>query len=339
MISDLKALEKSPLDLLELLNSSEGILPNKCDIGISNLVNCRYGSTLGRVSKRSDCLRTLHLNIQGLSSSLDQLKRVCEDSSRPDILGICETFATEQTDLLLELLGYDCEKTHRKRLSKGRLALYVSKAIPYTVRHDLSKNIEGVLESLFVEINPGKSGTLIIGDVYRSPSGSSVTFLQILREILKAIQNQPCETVAMGDFNVNLLDYEGSFPANFLSDIPASGLLPSVTMPTRVTEKSANLIDNIFSSMTFQNSLVIASDISDHFPVISDLLLPNMQAPRSSPSTSPYFITENNLEALKTKLQECQAPAANTTYGKDTKFLLELITYKNSKLIIIYSNH
>ena len=222
MISNLKVLEKSPLDLLELLNSSEGILPNKCDIGISNLVNCRYSSTLGRVSKRSDCLRTLHLNIQGLSSSLDQLKLICEDSSRPDILGICETFVTEQTDLLLELLGYNCEKTHRKKLSKGRLALYISNAIPYTVRHDLSKNIEGVLESLFVEINPGKSGTLIIGEVYRSPSGSSVTFLQILREILKAIQNQPCETVVMGDFNVNLLDYEGSFPADFLSGIPAS---------------------------------------------------------------------------------------------------------------------
>ena len=190
-------------------------------------------------------------------------------------------------------------------MSKGGLALYISDAIPYTVRHDLSKNIEGVLESLFVEINPGKSGTLIIGEVYRSPSGSSVTFLQILREILEAIQNQPCETVVMGDFNVNLLDYEGSFPADFLSDMLASGLLPSVTIPTRVTEKSATLIDNIFSSMTFQNSFVIVSDISDHFPVLSDLLLPNMQGPRSSRSTSPYFVTEKNLEALKTKLQEC----------------------------------
>jgi len=109
----------------------------------------------------------------------------------------------------------------------------------------------------------------------------------------------------MGDFNVNLLDYEGSFPADFLSDILASGLLPSVTIPTRVTEKSATLIDNIFSSLTFQNSFVIVSDISDHLPVLSDLLLPNMQAPRFSPSTSPYFVTEKNLEALKTKLQEC----------------------------------
>ena len=110
-------------------------------------------------------------------------------------------------------------------------------------------------------------------------------------------------------------------------------------MPTRVTEKSATLIDNIFSSMTFQNSFVIVSDISDHFPVLSDLLLPNMQAPRSSPSTSPYFVTEKNLEALKTKLQECQAPATNSTYGKHTKVLLQLVTYKNSQLIRIYSNH
>ena len=158
MISNLKVLEKSPLDLLELLNSSEGSLPNKYDIGISNLVNCRYSSILGKVSKRSDCLRTLHLNIQGLLSSQDQLKIIGEDSLRPDVLGICKTFVTEQTDSLLELPGYNCEKIHRKKMSKGRLALYISDTILYTVRHDLSKNIEGVLESLLVEINPGKSG-------------------------------------------------------------------------------------------------------------------------------------------------------------------------------------
>ena len=109
----------------------------------------------------------------------------------------------------------------------------------------------------------------------------------------------------MSDFNVNLLDYEGSFSADFLSDLLESGLLPSVTIPTRVTEKSATLINNLFFSLTFRNSFVIVNDISDHFPVLSDLLLPNMQAPRFSPSTSPYFVTENNFEASKTKLQEC----------------------------------
>ena len=205
-------------------------------------------------------------------------------------------------DLLLELPGYNSKKIHRIKLSKRGLALYISDAIPYTVQHDLSKNIEGVLKSLFVEINPGKSGTLIIGEVYRSPSGSSLPFLQILCEILEAIQNQPSKTVVMGDFNFNLLDYEGSFPADFLSDMIASGLLPSVTIPTRVTEKSETLIDNIISSLTFQNSFVIVSDISNHFPVLSDLLLPNMQAPQSSPSASLYFVMEKNLEALKTKL-------------------------------------
>ena len=93
MISNLKVLEKSILDLLELLNSSEGSLSNKCDAEINNLVNCRYSSTLGRVSKRSDCLQTQ--KIQGLLSSLDQLKLICKDSSRPNVLGICETFVTE----------------------------------------------------------------------------------------------------------------------------------------------------------------------------------------------------------------------------------------------------
>ena len=147
-----------------------------------------------------------------------------------------------------------------------------------------------------------------------------MTFLQIVREILEALQNQPCEMVVMGDFNVNLLDYKALFPADFLSDMLASGLLPSVTITTRLTEKSATLIDNILSSLTFQNSFVIVNDISDHFPFLSDLLLPNMQAPRFSPSTLPYFVTEKNLEALKTKLQECSWEFVDEIDDLDTNF-------------------
>ena len=126
--------------------------------------------------------------------------------------------------------------------------------------------------------------------------------------------------VVMGDFNHNILDYEGSFPVEFLSDVLASGLLPSVTIPTRVTEKSSALIDNIFLSLTFQNSFVIDSDTSDYFPVLSDLIFPNMQVPRFSPSTSPYFVTEKNLEALKTKLQKCSWEFIDEIVDLDSNF-------------------
>ena len=49
-------------------------------------------------------------------------------------------------------------------------------------------------------------------------------------------------------------------------------------------------------------------------------LLPNMQAPRFSPSTSPYFVTEKNLEALKTKLQDCSLEFIDEKDDLDSNF-------------------
>ena len=50
-----------------------------------------------------------------------------------------------------------------------------------------------------------------------------------------------------------------------------SDLMPTITRPTRVTQKSATLIDNVFISKKLQNnfaSSILIDDISDHFPSI-----------------------------------------------------------------------
>ena len=49
-------------------------------------------------------------------------------------------------------------------------------------------------------------------------------------------------------------------------------MLPTVKRPTRITHKSATVIDNIYvKSQRYENiaSRVILSDISDHFPIIA----------------------------------------------------------------------
>jgi len=48
-------------------------------------------------------------------------------------------------------------------------------------------------------------------------------------------------------------------------------------IPTRVTDKSATLLNNIASSLAEHESTVLINDISDHFPIICDLLIPNKQ--------------------------------------------------------------
>ena len=50
-----------------------------------------------------------------------------------------------------------------------------------------------------------------------------------------------------------------------------SGMMPTITRPTRVTQTSTTLIDNVFISKKLQNnysSLILIDDISDHLSII-----------------------------------------------------------------------
>ena len=59
--------------------------------------------------------------------------------------------------------------------------------------------------------------------------------------------------------------------ADFNDTIYSYCLIPLITRPTRVTETSATLIDNIFTikSISYNESMygILVSDISDHNPI------------------------------------------------------------------------
>ena len=93
----------------------------------------------------------------------------------------------------------------------------------------------------------------------------------------------------MGDFNLNLLDQNSASSVDFLSMMLSSGTLPSVCIPTRVTDTYAFLIDNIFSSLDVLDNLVLVSDISDHFPAISQYKSADQAQRIASPSNLPFF--------------------------------------------------
>ena len=77
----------------------------------------------------------------------------------------------------------------------------------------------------------------------------------------------------MGDFNFYLLS-KGGFNLHFSTFIVSNDLIPTITIPTRIKDYSATLIDNVFVSSkyiqwTFSNILVNLA--SDHFPVVFSL--------------------------------------------------------------------
>ena len=75
------------------------------------------------------------------------------------------------------------------------------------------------------------------------------------------------------DQNIDLLKSdEHTNTRKFLDLILDSGLWPVITRPTRITQRSATLIDNIYISKNLQckfDSAIIVDDISDHLPLVA----------------------------------------------------------------------
>ena len=72
----------------------------------------------------------------------------------------------------------------------------------------------------------------------------------------------------MGDFDINLLSYDGHTDTNdFINSKVSHYLLPYILHPTRVTDHSSTVIDNIFSNVTDFDTVSgnIINQIADHF--------------------------------------------------------------------------
>ena len=90
----------------------------------------------------------------------------------------------------------------------------------------------------------------------------------------------------MGDFNINLLHYDTDIDVQtFIDTLSSQTFYPTVSKPTRITDYSATLIDNIITN-DFKNHTagVLITDISDHLPVfvVIDSLREKVQDKKST---------------------------------------------------------
>ena len=81
--------------------------------------------------------------------------------------------------------------------------------------------------------------------IYRSPTGNFLYFINQLESILNKIYKSSSELILCGDFNINYLN--NSSRKYLLNSLLASfNLFSSIKFPTRISNNSTALIDNIF---------------------------------------------------------------------------------------------
>ena len=96
-------------------------------------------------------------------------------------------------------------------------------------------------------------------------------------KLLENISKEQKLVFLLGDFNVNLLNYNKHNQTNEFLDFLASILfIPLILQPTRITSHSNTLIDNIFSNVIEPDIISgnLTANISDHLPQLS--IIPNM---------------------------------------------------------------
>ena len=142
------------------------------------------------------------------------------------------------------------------------MALNVKSNLDYIIRDDLNV-LENEFETIWVEIKNKKSQNVLCCYAYRNPN------TEIDKFIMGKISKENKLVFCMGDFNVNLLNYNvHTYTNDFLNTMISHYLLPHILHPTRVTDHSATVIDKIFSNNTVYETTSenIITHLSDHFP-------------------------------------------------------------------------
>ena len=186
-----------------------------------------------------------------------------------DVVGLVETWLDEESEKALTLKGYQAVCASRKTKAGGGVALLVREGIVFRERPDLSTFVEGVFESVFIEvIKGGADKNEVVGVVYRPPAGDLSYFNQEISGILSKIGRT--NGYIMGDFNVNLLDSNSSgVTQDTLGEFMSGGFYPLISLPSRITDSTATLIDNIWTNNLLASiaSGLVTVRLSDHLPV------------------------------------------------------------------------
>ena len=128
----------------------------------------------------------------------------------------------------------------------------------------------------------------------------------ILIQILRLIGNQNQDVIIIGESNINLAFPLTNSSMDLLSIMSGSYLFLSTTIPTRVTESTHSLIDNIFSTLCPAKVSVITSDTSDHFPMHTVFNTARMPTPlvRTNQGLQVIHLKEENLKLLNDELKK-----------------------------------
>ena len=188
-----------------------------------------------------------HFNIRSLNQHFDQfLLFIDELRFTHGVIGLSETWLQEKSpSSLFHIDQFKLITNNRLCKKGGGVGFYVTENLNHRLLEEFSFMTE-FFESIFIEIKVPNKGNVIVGEIYRPPNSNLTEFVELLDGILlnQYFRNKTC--FLMGDSNLNLLNYDNHNCQEFLNQMLSKSFIPLIRKPTRITDISSTLIDNIF---------------------------------------------------------------------------------------------
>ena len=265
----------------------------------------------------------IRININSLLPKTDEVRYIA-NITNASIIGINET-KPGKTILSsgFEVDGYDLVRRDQSR--RSGVPYYIKSSIAYSYKDSFCSNTE----SIFVDMFLPKSKSIQLGILYRPPDKSD--FVKHINNVFietGVLDKQEC--YLLGDVNINLILDEKEIFSNKSYRTNGQNFLPLtksyldfcfsfsleqiISIPTRVTSKTATLIDHVLAN-SFQKvgqCGVIELGISDQ-----DLVY----CTKKTPSLNPNEHNGRSIRSMKNNTKEkCLEPLRKTDFPDYTTF-------------------
>ena len=295
-------------NLVQLLESSNDF-ENITDVKLSPYVDIETLKENLYESKSN--LSILSINTQSINAKFDEFKIAIEQLSYKHpvhIICVQETWIDSNCNTcMFELPNYQLISRGKYCSNHGGLFTYVHDDFHWEPME--IKEYSSGWENLFVKIQrkSKNSKKYIVGNIYRLPNelvSDITTFNEEFAETLDILHTKRTPTYLCGDFNIDLLKiHQKPNYCTFYDNLISSGYLPRISLPTRLTDHSATLIDNIFSTVLDDHkSGVIVNTISDH-QMIYTYSIEKTYTPKVKRTIEIENATPTAMEAFAKKLQ------------------------------------
>lgn len=277
------------LDNVGDLNEISNILQN-----CQNYDNLKFSNDLSKFKKESNSFSVMFNNIDGNASNFDAfVSQIGQYNTDFSVIGIAETNIDICHKNLYKIDNYNSEyndKFFDKSKGSG-VAMYVHSTLNFN-RIEKFSHCTRNLESLFIKITNVES-PLLVGVIYRPPSGELSEFLSEVDAIMRDMPTQG--VIIMGDFNIDLFKQNSEFEQTLYSH----NLIPTISIATH--EKpgcNPSLIDNILvnSSYCVLKSGVLENMVSHHRPIFCLTSCSISERKQNISSYPKYDYNESNVD-------------------------------------------